>query len=57
MPKIYDGSDCHGLTCHITYRDELAADMDKEVAGDVVTDMAADDVATTWQMTWQPHGR
>jgi hypothetical protein len=38
--------------------------MDKDVADDMVTDMAADDVATTRQMTWrtvaadgQPHGR
>jgi hypothetical protein len=32
----------------------LAADVDKDVA---IDDMAVDDVAGTWQMTWQPHGR
>jgi hypothetical protein len=29
-------SHSHGLTCHITNRDELAADVDEDVAGDMV---------------------
>jgi hypothetical protein len=31
-PKICDECDLHGLTCHLTYRDEVAADVvDDEV--------------------------
>jgi hypothetical protein len=32
--------DCHRLTCHITYRDEVAAD---------VADDEVDDAVLTWQ--------
>jgi hypothetical protein len=34
--------------------DELAADMDQDVA---IDDFTVNDVAATWQIMWQPHGR
>jgi hypothetical protein len=45
-PTFYDEIDRHGLTCHVTRRDELATDVDADVA-----------MAARWQMTWMPGGR
>jgi hypothetical protein len=39
---------------HVNCRDELTADVDEDMA---IDDMAVGDVAGTWQMTWQPHGK
>jgi hypothetical protein len=46
-PKIYDEGDRHGLTCHVTCRDELASDMEDD---ETIDALAIDDVAATCQM-------
>jgi hypothetical protein len=50
-PKICDESDRHGLTCHITHR------WHGQCVGRRRGSHVANDVAATWQTTWQPHGR